>query len=126
MIFFSGSSAKALVLFKTSAIFSIDTLSVLLHPKISIKYLYVPQDIFDIKIVKNLSKDIGFSHFEFINHGQLNPSYRNYVMHHLMMIGIHQNRLKRFDFIFESFRTTIGALLGHCISTPMVYLIFKK
>jgi len=82
--------------------------------------------IFDINKLEQLASELGYSSFSFRNYRPVNPSYRNYVLHHWIMLGIANEKLQAFDIVFDAFKETIGALLLEQVTTPMGYLIFEK
>jgi ubiquinone/menaquinone biosynthesis C-methylase UbiE/uncharacterized protein YbaR (Trm112 family) len=82
--------------------------------------------IFDISKLAKLASELGYSSFSFRNYRPVNPSYRNYVLHHWIMLGIASEKLQAFDIVFDSFKETVGALLVDQVTTPMGYLIFTK
>ena len=82
--------------------------------------------IFDINKMQRLATELGYSSFSFQNYRPVNPSYRNYVTHHWVMLGIAKEKLQKFDMVFEVFKDTIGALLLEQVTTPMGYMIFRK
>lgn len=82
--------------------------------------------IFDINKMQRLATELGYSSFSFQNYRPVNPSYRNYVLHHWAMLGLAKEKLQAFDMVFDVFKDTIGALLLEQVTTPMGYLILKK
>lgn len=82
--------------------------------------------IFDVNKMQRLATELGYSSFSFRNYRPVNPSYRNYVLHHWLMLGIAGEKLQAFDMVFDVFNETIGALLLEQVTTPMGYLILKK
>ncbi|MGI9293336.1 MAG: methyltransferase domain-containing protein [Pseudomonadales bacterium] len=82
--------------------------------------------IFDVHKLERQAHQLGYSSFSFRNYKPLNPSYRSYLLHHWMMLGIAKEKLQAFDIVFDVFKETIGALLLEQVTTPMGYLILKK
>lgn len=83
--------------------------------------------IFDIEEMVRLGSAIGFTEVKFFNYGEkLFKSYQPYVSNHLRRIRIPQEKVEKFNVIFDSFGYTFGRVTPNQIKTPMGFFVFKK
>jgi hypothetical protein len=56
----------------------------------------------------------------------MDHSYWLYVAHQLALTGFDREKLKHYQYLFDSIRDTLGKMIGHTMHSPMVYLVFEK
>jgi ubiquinone/menaquinone biosynthesis C-methylase UbiE len=82
--------------------------------------------IFDIPALDTLAQQIGFCALHVENQQPMDHSYWLYVAHQLALTGFDREKLKHYQYLFDSIRDTLGKMIGHTMHSPMVYLVFEK
>lgn len=82
--------------------------------------------IFDINDMRLLAQEAGFSSLQHVNQEMPEKGFRHYVNQHLLMEGIAPKKIQQFEFVTNSYMSTMGEMFPGSVATPMGYFIFKK
>lgn len=82
--------------------------------------------VFDIHKMRELSQQLGFSHFAHSNSGHVNWGFKSPWAQHLLMAGISGNKIERHIFLSNAFGHVFSDMLPNDIASPMGYFIFTK
>jgi ubiquinone/menaquinone biosynthesis C-methylase UbiE len=82
--------------------------------------------VFDIEEMRSLAHEAGFSSLQHINQELPEKGFIHYVNQHLLMEGIAPKKIQQFEFVTNSYMSTMGEMFPNNIATPMGYFIFKK
>lgn len=82
--------------------------------------------VFDIQIMRDLSKEIGYKDFSYSNFYEADWGYKSHWAQHLLMAGIEGKKIEQFAFISNAFGHVFSDMLPRDVATPMGYFIFTK
>jgi len=82
--------------------------------------------IFQIDQLREVGKTAGFTEVEFLNNGEVTPTYWPYLSLTCSQIGIPPEKLQRYRWIGVQFASTYGLLLREKLLTPMGFFVFHK
>lgn len=82
--------------------------------------------IFEIPRMKEVGKNVGFSDVEFINYGDVDPSYWPYLSRILQMHGVPQARIEPYKWLGSVLADTYGRMFSESLATPMGFFVFRK
>ena len=82
--------------------------------------------IFEIDQMVQTGKEAGFASVEFVNNGDVNPTYWSYLGRFLKLRGVAPEKIRAYSWVGDEFANTYGLAFPHKLVTPMGYFVFRK
>jgi hypothetical protein len=86
----------------------------------------VDKYIFEIDELKQVGREAGFVEAEFLNKGEVKPTYWPYLIQTLQILGISAEKIRPYAWIGVEFAMTYSLMFSDKLVTPMGYFAFRK